>query len=108
MHPTLKARVDRMLRRDVAVGIAMTTAMWIVLAFVFITTSRVVPDRTVVLVLGISAAVLGLFNTASVAALIRCYAVRREHIYLEDISALDSQRATRRARSSRRVGIGGR
>ena len=88
-----------MLKRDVAVGVVFAGAMWLTLLFVFFVTARVVDDTMVILVLGASAVVLGLFNTLSLLSLISRYRDERQHVYGEDIAHLDSNRAAQQRRS---------
>jgi hypothetical protein len=97
---TLQQRIDTMLKRDIAAGVIFAAAMWLTLLFVFITTARVVDDGAVVLALGASAAVLGIFNTLSVMSLVSRYRVERHHVYGEDILHLDAIRAVRRPQST--------
>jgi hypothetical protein len=59
----------------------------------------VVDDTMVILVLGASAVVLGLFNTLSLLSLISRYRDERQHVYGEDIAHLDSNRAAQQRRS---------
>ena len=100
MDPTLQQRIDTMLKRDIGIGVAFAGAMWLTLLFVFAVTARVVDDTAVVLVLGASAVVLGLFNTLSLLSLISRYRDERQHVYGEDIAHLDALRTAQRQRSS--------
>ena len=84
-----------MLNRDIAVGVAFATVMWLTLLFTFIITARVVDDGVVVIVMGAAATVLGVFNTLSLLSLIRRYRRERRHVYGEDISQLDAMRAAK-------------
>jgi hypothetical protein len=99
----LQQRIDAMLRRDIAVGVAFASAMWLTILFIFIMTARVVDDATVVVVLGASGAVLGIFNTLSLTSMISRYRQERHHVYGEDIAHLDAMRA---AQQLSRTGVG--
>jgi len=94
---TLEQRIDRMLRRDIRVGVTFAIVMWVTLIFVLVVTLRVVDDSTVAVVMAAAAIVLGLFNTASLMSMISRYRHERQHVYGEDIAHLDAQRALRRS-----------
>lgn len=100
MDSTLQARIDKMLKRDIAVGTAFAVSMWLTLLFVFVVTARVVDDPLVVAALASSAAVLGLFNTLSLMSMISRYRHEREHVYGEDIAHLDAIRVAKQPGST--------
>ena len=84
-------RVESMLKRDVAIGITFTCAMWLVLVFVFVTIASIAPGTAL-------RVVLGAFNTASMVALIRRYREHRAAIYGEDLRNLDLRRKAKAVR----------
>ena len=92
-------RVESMLKRDVAIGITFTCAMWLVLVFVFVTIASIAPGTALRVVLGVAMVVLGAFNTASMVALIRRYREHRTAIYGEDLRNLDLRRKAKAVRS---------
>jgi 4-amino-4-deoxy-L-arabinose transferase-like glycosyltransferase len=85
-------------RRDRVLAITFTLLMWLVLGFLFITASAVAPHPSIVVVLAVSTLLLGLFNTASLLALLRRYAESRDLIYRPDVLRLDLMRAQRGGR----------
>lgn len=92
MPPSLDSRIAVLARRDRILAIAFTLLMWLVLVFLFVTASAVAPDPAIVVVLAVATLLLGLFNTASVLALLRCYAERRSLIYRPDVLRFDAMR----------------
>ncbi len=98
-NPTLQQRIDTMLKRDVLAGVIFAAVMWVTILFVLVVTVRVVDSASVTWVLVASAAVLGLFNTASLMSMISRYKQERQHVYGEDIAHLDAQRSIQQARA---------
>jgi hypothetical protein len=93
--PSLDSRIAVLARRDRVLAIAFTLLMWVVLVFLFVAASAVAPHASIVVVLAVATLLLGLFNTASVLALLRCYAESRDVIYRPDVLLLDLMRAQR-------------
>lgn len=67
-------------------------ALWIVLAFVYFAVSGVIVDGTAKMVAAIAAVLVGVFNTASIAAMISHYGHDKNAIYELDIKHLDANR----------------
>lgn len=100
MNSTMQARIDSMLKRDIAVGVFFASAMWLTLLFVYFVTARIVEDTVVTLVMLAAALALGVLNTLSLMSLISRYRNERQHVYGEDIAHLDAMKAAQeRARS---------
>jgi hypothetical protein len=89
----MQARIDSMLKRDIAVGVFFASAMWLTLLFVYLVTARVVEDRPVALVMLAAALALGVLNTLSLMSLISRYRNERAYVYGEDITHLDAMKA---------------
>jgi hypothetical protein len=89
----MQARIDSMLKRDIAVGIFFACAMWLTLLFVYLVTARIVEDGTVTLVMLAAALALGVLNTLSLMSMISRYRNERHHVYGEDIAHLDAMKA---------------
>lgn len=89
---SVDARIETMARRDKMTAIVFTVAMWVVLLFTFFAVRTVAPTVGVSVALGVSLMVLGIFNTASIITMIRCYAKDKDFIYREDIANLDRNR----------------
>jgi len=93
VNSTMQARIDSMLKRDIAVGVFFASAMWLTLLFVYFVTARIVEDRLVSLVMLAAALALGILNTLSLMSLISRYRNERQHVYGEDIVHLDAIKA---------------
>ena len=91
-------RVESMLKRDLAVAVTFTCVMWLVMLFVFSTIVSIAPSPALRVLLGVAMVVLGTFNTASMAALIRRYREHRRAIYSEDLRNLDLARKAKAAK----------
>lgn len=89
MPSSLDSRIAVLARRDRILAIAFTLLMWVVLVFLFVAASAVAPDPAIIVVLAVATLLLGLFNTASVLALLRRYAESRDLIYRPDVLYLD-------------------
>ena len=92
---SLGSRIDAMARRDRIVSAVFTVAMWVVLIFVYFAVRPSVPSAGVSVALLVSLIVLGIFNTASMVAMLRSYAKDKDFIYREDILNLDRNRRQR-------------
>ncbi|ODU25795.1 MAG: hypothetical protein ABT15_12210 [Pseudonocardia sp. SCN 73-27] len=82
-------------RRDRILAITFTLLMWVVLVFVFFAATSVAPTPAITVVLAVATLLLGLFNTASLLALLKRYAANRDLIYRPDVMHLDQLRAAR-------------
>lgn len=82
-------------RRDRILAITFTLLMWVVLVFVFFAATSVAPTPAITVVLAVATLLLGLFNTASLLALLKRYAANRDLIYRPDVMHLDQLRAVR-------------
>jgi hypothetical protein len=100
---TLEARIDSLLRRDRALAVTFVVAMWAVLAYVCGVALTTSPSPGISVALVVSAVLLGGFNTASVAAMIRRYRLSRESVYGPDVEFADRLRdAKQAARAAKR------
>jgi hypothetical protein len=66
--------------------------LWITIGFVLYEVNSMFPTSEIRTVVWVAAIVLLLFNTASMAAMVRHYAHDKEHIYGIDIRHLDAGR----------------
>lgn len=87
----LADRVDSMFNGDRIAASVLVAVLWITILFVVIAVRPYMPPG-VELVCWIAAAVLLLFNTASIVAMIRHYAADKAHIYPIDIHHRDAGR----------------
>lgn len=89
---TLEARIDSLLRRDRILAVAFAIAMWVVLGYVCAVALTTSPSPGVSVALVVAAILLGGFNTASVAAMVRRYRLSKESVYGPDIEFSDRLR----------------
>lgn len=83
-------------RRDVTVAWAFVIGLWLAIGFVAIATWSLAPSNTARLVLLIGGAVVLIFNTAAIMAMLRHYREDRDFMYGLDIRFLDAARAARK------------
>lgn len=88
---SLQSRIDSMFARDRAAAGLLVVALWVTVLFVLLA-MRSFMSQTVEIVCWIAAAILILFNTASIVAMTRHYANDKDHIYGVDIQHLDAGR----------------
>ena len=90
-----RERIEAMYRRDRLVAYAFVAALWLAIIYVFFQVWPLIPAQysglgIVLLIAGL--AVL-LFNTASIAAMVKHYEEDKDFIYGLDIKHLDEMRA---------------
>jgi hypothetical protein len=91
MTQDMQARIQAMFARDRLWATGFVIALWITIIFVMLAV-RAYLSSGVEIVCWIAAALLLLFNTASITAMIRHYGDDKEHIYGVDIRHLDAGR----------------
>jgi hypothetical protein len=89
----LTSRIEKMHRRDVTVAWAFVVGLWFSMGFVAIATWPLAPSSTARIVLLTGGAIVLLFNTAAIMAMLRHYREDREFMYGLDIKFLDAARA---------------
>jgi hypothetical protein len=89
--PQLRDRIDGMYKRDCWGASALVVVLWLTVIFVMLAVRGLMPP-SVEIVCWISAAILLLFNTAAIVAMVRHYADDKDHIYGIDIHHLDAGR----------------
>lgn len=92
MSANLSARIDRMFRLDCVWAWGFVVVLWCVVGFVLSMIAPLASDGTVRTVMFVAAGLLVVFNTASIAAMIRHYAHDKDFIYGLDIRHLDASR----------------
>lgn len=95
MPASIDSRMASLARRDRILAITFTVLMWVVLVFVFFAATSVAPTPAITVVLAVATLLLGVFNTASLLALLKRYAANRDLIYRPDVMHLDQLRAAR-------------
>ncbi|MCB1380073.1 MAG: hypothetical protein KDK89_17145 [Alphaproteobacteria bacterium] len=88
----LNQRIEAMYRSDVRGAWLLVVLLWIVILFVLIMSWPYIPDAGVRTVVLIAAAAVLIFNTASIAAMVKHYAEDKEFIYGLDIKHLDAMK----------------
>ena len=88
----LDARIDAMFMRDKIAASLLVVVLWLVVFFVMLAIRPYFPKGPVEIVCWIGAAILLVFNSASIFAMIRHYAEDKRHIYGVDIRHLDAGR----------------
>lgn len=89
----LDQRITAMHKRDVTVAWAFVLGLWFSIIFVAIATWNLAPMGGARVLLLIAGAVILLFNTAAIMAMLRHYREDRDFMYGLDIKFLDAARA---------------
>ena len=82
-------------RRDIAVAVAFILGLWFAIIFVALETWALAPTPAARTILLISGAVVLLFNSAAIMAMLRHYREDRDFMYGLDIKFLDEARGRR-------------
>jgi hypothetical protein len=85
----LNQRIEAMYRSDVRGAWAFVAVLWVVILFVLFMSWPHIPDGGVRIVALIAAALVLIFNTASIAAMVKNYEADKHFIYGLDIKMLD-------------------
>lgn len=88
-------RVDRMFASDRLAALGALAALWVTLVFVFLQVLPLVGEPEVVYVLGAGLALVLLFNTAAIVAMLSHYSKDRKHIYGLDLHYLDEMKKSK-------------
>lgn len=83
-------------RRDVRIAWAFVIGLWLAISFVALATWNLAPSGSARTLLLIGGAIVLLFNSAAVMAMLRHYREDRDFMYGLDIKFLDESRAARR------------
>ena len=84
----LRDRVDKMYRGDARAAITLIVVLWLTIFFVILAVRQYMPPG-VEMVCWIAAAILLLYNTSSIVAMLRHYSEDKAHIYPIDIHHQD-------------------
>ena len=88
----LNQRIESMHKRDVLVAWAFVIGLWVAMIFVAVATWDLAPNGPARVLLLIAGAVILVFNTAAILAMLRHYRDDRDFIYGLDIKFLDEAR----------------
>jgi hypothetical protein len=91
----LNQRIETMYQGDKRGAWLFVAALWVVILFVLFKSWPHIPDQGVRIVALIAAAAVLIFNTASVAAMVRNYSEDKDFIYSLDLKHLDEMRKGR-------------
>ena len=83
-------------RSDVRIAWGFVLGLWLAVIFVAVATWGLAPDPMARVLLLIAGAVILLFNTAAIMAMLKHYREDRDFMYGLDIKFLDAARAARR------------
>jgi multisubunit Na+/H+ antiporter MnhB subunit len=86
-------RIEAMHKRDVQVAWAFVVGLWLAMAFVAYATWDLAPDGAARALLLIGGAIVLLFNTAAILAMLKHYREDRDFMYGLDIKFLDEASA---------------
>lgn len=89
----INTRINKMFKTDSLFAALILIALWVTIAFVYIQISKQVDDGNIQIVITIGAALLLLFNTASIVAMLKHYSKDKAAIYKIDIRHLDQIKA---------------
>ena len=90
----LNSRIEAMHRRDVQVAWAFVIGLWLVMIFAAYATWNLAPTPGARLLLLFAGAIVLLFNTAAIMAMLKHYREDRDFMYGLDIKFLDATRGT--------------
>ncbi|MFZ1663664.1 MAG: hypothetical protein WAT77_17065 [Paracoccaceae bacterium] len=82
-------------KRDVLIAWAFVIGLWLAVIFVALATWNLAPSSGARILLLIAGAVILLFNTAAIMAMLRHYREDRDFMYGLDIKFLDEARAAK-------------
>lgn len=87
---SLGQRIEAMFRRDRLAAGGLILVLWLTILFVMLAIRPFIPNPQIEILCWTGAAVLLLFNTASIVAMIKHYGEDKAHIYAVDIRHLDA------------------
>ncbi len=91
----LETRILAMHRNDTRIAWVFVVGLWLAIIFVAYATWNLAPNSTARVLLLIAGAVILVFNTAAIMAMLRHYREDRDFMYGLDIKFLDAARLSR-------------
>jgi len=91
----LDQRIEAMHRRDVQIAWAFVIGLWLAVIFVALATWSLAPSSGARMLLLLGGAVVLVFNTAAIMAMLRHYREDRDFMYGLDIKFLDEARSAK-------------
>ena len=92
MNDEMSRRIDAMFKKDRLWAYGFVVLLWLTYAFVFFASNAIIEDSGVRWSLIIGGALVLIYNTASITAMINHYVEDKENIYSIDIRHLDEMR----------------
>jgi hypothetical protein len=89
----LTHRIEAMHKRDVQVAWAFVVGLWLAMIFVAYATWDLAPDGAARMLLLVGGAIVLIFNTAAILAMLKHYREDRDFMYGLDIQFLDEANA---------------
>jgi hypothetical protein len=86
----MQDRIEKMFMGDKLIAGALVVGLWLTVFFVMLAVRGFIADKNIEILCWAGAALLLLFNTASIVAMIRHYGHDKAHIYAVDIRHLDA------------------
>ncbi|WP_417728210.1 hypothetical protein [Roseovarius sp.] len=96
MAQDITSRIETTYRKDVIFALGFVGVLWLVVLFVLFSIGSHVGGGGIQMVLIVSAALVLLFNTAAIIAMVRHYAHDKDAIYRIDIMHYDEMQAAKR------------
>ena len=91
----LDQRIEAMYQRDKLGAWFFVVVLWMAILFVLFMSWPYIPDAGIKLVVVVAAALVLIFNTASIAAMVKNYEADKHFIYGLDIKHLDAAKENR-------------
>lgn len=95
MSQDMQVRIQKMFMGDAIFAWGFVAVLWAAIGFVYVMISSGLGGGSIQTVLLVSGALVLLFNTAAIFAMIRHYAHEKDIIYTIDLRHLDAMRAAR-------------
>ena len=86
----MEERIDKMFAGDKLIAGVLVVGLWLTVFFVMLAVRGFIVDKNIEILCWVGAALLLLFNTASIIAMLKHYGQDKAHIYAIDIRHLDA------------------
>jgi hypothetical protein len=86
----MEERIDKMFAGDKLIAGILVVGLWLTVFFVMLAVRGFIVDKNIEILCWVGAALLLLFNTASIIAMLKHYGQDKAHIYAIDIRHLDA------------------
>ena len=86
----MEERIDKMFAGDKLIAGVLVVGLWLTVFFVMLAVRGFIVDKNIEILCWVGAALLLLFNTASIIAMLKHYGQDKAHIYAIDVRHLDA------------------